>query len=293
MTDHADPGADPDAVDERVMRLERRLAREREAREQAERIAEHGMRNLWQTNRDLERRVVERTTELERSLAAATIAAEAKERFLADLSHELTTPLHAVLGLLELIDVSALQPDDLRRIDEIRGSATELSELLSDLIELASATGPSAPDDVTSRSASDWVDEVVDGQTRRAALCGQLLVPSVAGVDGPVALDWRRLSRITRAVLAHANEHGDPGTVRIDVAVRTEAVEVQVVDSGPGTSATAAATAFEPFVTHGPGSSLNVGLPIAHRLAVGAGGELSISGDEPVTTVRVVLPRAR
>ena len=64
--------------DDRVERLERRVERERRAREEAEAIAERGMRDLWLANRDLESRVAERTAELELSLQAATMAGQAR-----------------------------------------------------------------------------------------------------------------------------------------------------------------------------------------------------------------------
>ena len=60
-----------DAAD--VERLEARLERERRARRQAEVIAERGMRELWETNRDLQERVVARTHQLERQLSALSL----------------------------------------------------------------------------------------------------------------------------------------------------------------------------------------------------------------------------
>jgi signal transduction histidine kinase len=133
--------ADPDVLNEdidsaeRIARLEQRLARSRESLEQAERIAEQGMRNLWGINKELEARVAERTVDLERSLASTTSASDAKERFLAELGHELATPLHAVLGLLELIDPGGLTIADQGRVSEIRDHAVTLSGLLNGLVE--------------------------------------------------------------------------------------------------------------------------------------------------------------
>lgn len=294
MTDTADEQPpDAEALLKRIERLERRITRERDAREQAERIAERGMRDLWQVNRDLEQRVVDRTVELERSLASATMAAAAKERFLADLGHELTTPLHAVLGLLELIDCSPLDADDRHRINEVRENAAALSDLLRGLVELAGATGAPSPADITTRTASSWVDEAVDGWTRSAALRGQLLVPTVVGGDEPLALDWRRLDKIAHAAVTNANQHGNPGTIRIDVTVGPGTIEVCVTDSGPGVSEDEIATAFEPFVKHGVGSGIGVGLSIAHRLATGAGGNIEMTSDGSATAVRIVLPLDR
>lgn len=280
-------------LSERISRLEQRLARERGAREEAEHIAERGMRDLWETNRDLERRVAERTAELEQSLSSATMAAAAKERFLADLGHELTTPLHAVLGLLELIDFTTLAEDDLARIHEVQHSAATLSELLRGLIDLAGATGPPGVTDVSTGTAASWIDNAIEGWTLSAAMKGQLLVPTVVGGDEPISVDWRRLDRIMKQVVDNANQHGDSGTIEIAVNVAPETIEVNVTDSGPGISDEAVATVFEPFVKHADGGGVGIGLSIAHRLAVGGGGSLEITSDGTATRVSLTLPRGR
>ncbi len=284
------PTPDGDAG-ERLARLERRLVRERAAREEAERIAESGMRDLWHVNRDLEARVAERTAELERSLRAATMAAQAKERFLAELGHELTTPLHAVLGLLELIDPSTLGADDRERLAEVRRHSSDLSGLLRGLVELAGAEGEPSLDDVVERDASAWLDEVVESWTRPAAGRGQLLVPSVTAPSEPIRLDWRRLRRIVDAVLANVTVHAAPGSVSIDLVVEPQRVALRIEDSGPGMSEDELGTAREPFVGHGATAGVGIGLSFAHRLAVSGGGSLGLASDGSTSTiVEVSLP---
>lgn len=280
--DHAD----------RAERLERRLERERAAREEAESIAERGMRDLWQNNRTLEARVAERTAELEASLDAATVAAEAKERFLADLGHDLNTPLHAALGRLELIDTDALAEPDQVRLQDVRDSVSELAASLGGLIELAAATGAPAPGDIERVSPSEWLDGVIERWTRPAAAQGQLLVPSVNGGDESVALDWRRVRRIVDALLTNVVEHAQPGAVLLDVNADAERVSIVVTDSGPGMNAEELATAREPFVRFASGTGGGIGLAVAHRLAVSAGGSLELDG-EGLTRVSVTLPCAR
>ena len=284
-----DPGGE--AI-ERIARLERRVQREREAREQAERIAEHGMRDLWQTNRGLEERVAERTAELQRSLAAATMAAEAKERFLAELGHDLTTPLHAVLGLLELIDETVLDPADQGRVDEVQKHAMTLSELLRGLVDLAGAEGAPAPADLEVNTASAWLDALVDEWTRPAAMNGQLLVPSVAGGEREFTIDWTRLTKIVGALLSNAVRHGSPGTIDVAAVVAPHEIEVTVGDSGPGMSTEERITALEPFVRHGDGTGIGIGLSVAHRLALGASGTLELASDGERTRVTVRLPHS-
>ena len=179
--------------DEQIRRLERRVERERRARLEAEQIAERGLRDLWLANQELESRVAERTADLERSLRAARMASEAKEAFLAELGHELTTPLHAVLGLLELIERDKLAGDDRARLEQAAISARQLADLLFGLVELAGAEGAVTPAEIETVTPTVWLDQLVDAWTRRAASAGQLLVPICTAASRPVAAPWARM----------------------------------------------------------------------------------------------------
>lgn len=281
---------DESANGDRVERLERRLLRERTARLEAEQIAENGMRSLWKANRDLEQRVAARTAELERSLADARIAAAAKERFLADLGHDLSTPLHNVLGLLELVDATPLERLDRDRLDDVGAHARRLADLLQSLVDLAGADSPPALHDMVDRQANTWLDTVVDAWTRPAAQRAQLLVPSVNSVQATTTCDWGRLRRALDAVLSNVVVHASAGSVHVDMVVDDESVRIRVADNGPGLLAEIASAPSEPFVSAGPSAGSGVGLAIAERALRSAGGELVVNGAGDHTVVEVSLP---
>jgi signal transduction histidine kinase len=274
----------------RVERLERRLVRERTAREEAEQIAERGMRELWQANRELENRVAQRTAELRRSLAAVTMATEAKERFLAELGHELTTPLHAVLGILELTDPATLDPANRDRFQAIREHSTRLAALLRGLVELAGAEGAPNPEALLERRPMEWLDEATAEWTKPAAIRGQLLVPTTLGRTAPTRADWARLRRMLDAVMSNATVHADPGAVGLTLDVTSDEITLTVSDSGPGMGEAEVATVLEPFVGYGSSSGVGIGLTIADRLAEAAGGSLELTSDEAGTTITMSLP---
>jgi two-component system sensor histidine kinase EvgS len=277
--------------DQRLRRLEARVERERRAREAAEQIAELGMRDLWLANQELELRVAERTADLARSLRAARMASEAKEAFLAELGHELTTPLHAVLGLLELIDRTTLSSDDRARVEQATNSARELADLLFGLVELAGAEGALDYDEIVAQTPSAWLDEVVEAWTRRAASAGQLLVPICNAPARPVAAPWARLRQSVDLLLDNAVVHADPGPLRVELDIaRSEVIVCRVVDNGPGLDEHQLATAAEPFVRFGNRGRLGIGLAIASRLARAGGGALELHSDGTSTRAVVSLP---
>ena len=279
--------------DERILRLERRVERERRSREAAEEIAERGMRDLWLANQELEARVTERTADLEQSLRAVRMAGEAKEAFLAELGHELATPLHAVLGLLELIDRNQIADDDRARLEQVSTNARQLADLLFGLVELAGAEGAVTPDEIERVAPSAWLDELVGAWTRRAASAGQLLVPICHAPARPVAAPWSRLRQIVDLLLDNAVVHADPGTLQVDLDIdQSGAIICCVIDAGPGLDEHQLAAAPEPFVRFGEGGRLGIGLALATRLTSAAGGSLELSNDGRTTRVTVSLPRS-
>ena len=275
---------------EQIRRLERRLERERRARLQAEEIAERGLRDLWLANQELESRVAERTADLERSLRATRMASEAKEAFLADLGHELATPLHAVLGLLELIDQDELPGDDRARLEQAMISARQLADLLFGLVELAGAEGSATPDEFETTTPTVWLDRLVEPWTRRAAAAGQLLVPVCNAPTRPVTAPWARLREVVDLLLDNAVTHARPGTVRVELGIdRSGELVCAVVDSGPGLDEHQLAAATEPFVRFGERGRLGIGLALASRLARAAGGTLELTSDGASTRAAVTL----
>jgi len=81
-------------------------------------------------NRDLEKRVVERTAELEH-------ANRAKSTFLATMSHEIRTPMNGVLGMIELLSLSRLNADQRTTVEIVRDSGKSLLRIIDDILDFS------------------------------------------------------------------------------------------------------------------------------------------------------------
>ncbi|HLM58590.1 MAG TPA: response regulator [Pyrinomonadaceae bacterium] len=105
----------------------------------AEREARMGLEQL---NRELERRVEERTSELQRVNRELTEANRAKDVFLATLSHELRTPLTPVLGWVSLLKTGGALADPAtltQGLDAIERNARLQARLVDDLLDISRA----------------------------------------------------------------------------------------------------------------------------------------------------------
>ena len=92
--------------------------------------------NLRSANTDLERRVRERTVELEEAL-------NAKNQFLSRASHELRTPMNHILGFAQLLEMDSLNPEQENNVGQILTSGRHLLRLIDRIL----AISESRPDD--------------------------------------------------------------------------------------------------------------------------------------------------
>lgn len=261
---------------ERVELLQLRLQREREARRESERIAEAGLRRLWEAKNDLDRRVEERTAQLLAAQQQAQAASDAKTEFLANLGHEVHTPLQTILAALEL-SIPRSDAEHAHRQDAI-AALVELRELFDDLLDLAECEVGSIEVHPQPTDLSALTDGLVGRWQGRLAGRGLLLVPDSSGT---ATVDPVRLDRIADALLANGEKFSDPGMIGLRMAVTADgAAEVEVRDVGPGVATDQLERIFEPFVqAHGgndrPVRGAGIGLALVRGLAREMGGDAS------------------
>jgi len=254
--------------DERGERLLRRWLREREARHEAERIAEAGLRRLYEANADLDRRVSERTAELEAARALAEGADRTKSEFLANLGHEVRTPLHTILATLEL--ATPVDAADQRRLDDAILATRGLRDMFTNLLELAQFEVGAASTNLADVPLDQVVDELVEDWRSRLAAKGLLLVPECpSGQKALVTTDRDRVVQAVSALLDNAEKFADPGTVRLTVRNADGWVEVRVADDGPGVDDELLLTIVRRVAEHLGGSAVG-------RRSAGGGFEVEI-----------------
>ena len=97
-------------------------------------------RHLVDLNRDLDRKVMERTASLQRATEVAKQANKAKSEFLANMSHEFRTPMNAILGYSEMLMEEAEdvgQDDFIPDLKKINQAGTHLLALINDVLDLS------------------------------------------------------------------------------------------------------------------------------------------------------------
>jgi two-component system sensor histidine kinase MtrB len=209
---------------------------------------------------------------LERTIARLDAAQQQNRLFVADVAHELRTPVTALVVEASLLEgrLGAL-PDESRRAAELLvADVRRLRILVEDLMEI------SRFDAGAERPSSEPVDL---GRIVTGAVAARLPGAAVALPDRPLIVDSdaRRLDRILGNLLDNAREHAPGAPVEVALQATRDGPVITVADRGPGVPGDAVAHLFERFYKANrsrAGGSSGLGLAIAAEHAELMGGSL-------------------
>jgi signal transduction histidine kinase len=249
---------------------------------------------LESTNRG----VVALYAELDERATQVRAASEAKTRFLANVSHELRSPVTSIVGLTRLLRDPASDPlssDQAQQLGMIDSSAHSLLTLVNDLLDLAKAESGRL-DPVRAPVNLGVIFDTLRG-TLRAAPAHETTTLVVSEPVGIPLLhsDPVMLTQILRNLLTNGLKFTPAGEVRLDAALDDGEVVLTVSDTGIGIPEAELERIFEEFhQVRGPlQASLTgtgLGLPYARRLVHILGGSISLTSTEgqgSVFTVRL------
>lgn len=232
----------------------------------------------------------------------AEAASRAKSSFLANMSHEVRTPLNGIMGMMQVLGMTPLNPEQAKYVSMAMTSADRLARLLTDLLDLSrieSGRMPLREEEFGTGELRDSVFELffVAARDKGIALDSTLdpsLPPRLMG-------DESRLRQILFNLIGNAVKFTDEGSVRLEMTpLRFEEghvlVLISVIDTGIGIPADRLSELFQPFTQIETSytrryQGAGLGLSIVRRLVKLMGGHItldSIPGEG--TAVHVVLP---
>jgi two-component system sensor histidine kinase SenX3 len=223
--------------------------------------------------------------------------------FVANVSHELKTPVGAMSLLAEALTDAADDPDAVRRFaGRMQHESERLVRLVQDVIELSRLQGHDPLETPTLVSLDDVVADAVDRSRLTAEARGVALV--CGGARGlKVMGDSRQLVTALGNLVDNAVRYGPEGS-RVAVSVAEahgtdgHLAEISVTDEGPGIAETEKARIFERFYRVDSARSRDtggtgLGLSIVKHVAAGHGGEATVwSAEGTGSTFTLRLPVA-
>ena len=260
-------------------------------------LERENLRRELEISRDLlEKRVAERTAELEQSMLslriardAAEVASRAKSTFIANVGHELRTPMNAIIGLSMLLQRSSVDEQQKEKLGHVLVAARRLMLHLNHLIDLAALESEKLRLESQSFALGDLLRELDELFADVAQAKGLALTVSLPlELAGELVIgDPMRIKAVLADLIGNAIKFTEHGFVRCTLSGAEETpahhlLHFRVEDSGIGIDPADFHRIFQPFEQLEAGSTrrfggTGLGLNICRRLAELMGGRIVVS----------------
>lgn len=250
---------------------------------------------LRKANAGLEKRVQERTRELEEALRS-------RDEFLSIASHELKTPLTSLQLQLQLVSRRLSQDaSDSALIEDLSKSVAislrqvgSLTRLVSDLLDVSQFRHSRFELHRSEFNLSEMVEEVAERYRGEGRVSGTRILTELEP-EAEGCWDRMRLEQVLANLLTNALKYAPGSTVTIRTEVRENLVRLEVQDQGPGISEGILPTIFDRFERGEPSrnvAGLGLGLYIVKRIIEFHHGKITVTSlPETGTTFAIELPR--
>jgi signal transduction histidine kinase len=246
----------------------------------------------------LETQVATRTAELQTALDSALSASRYKSKIISMVSHEMKSPLHAVMGYsqlaIEALDNSS--PSETKQF-LLKGldSAHNLEAQINQILDYARLESGNAQTHYSNVSLRHLVNQCVD---KIAPLCehsGNTL--QINGTDMIITTDQDKLQHILMNLLSNANKFTHNGHITLDWRTQQNQLILRVSDTGCGIDDTDLEKIFQPFwqadmSLSRPAGGSGLGLAIVKLYTTLLDGEIDVTSSPAGSCFSVVIPIA-
>jgi signal transduction histidine kinase len=231
---------------------------------------------------------------IQERLAEQTQRAESAERIktnvFLNLSQEIRTPLHSMIGLLQVVSADC-RPDQRLPLNQVQGAGRRLLGTIENLIDLTGVdqhTLHPEPLDLAS-----LLRQVVEAQRTGAAERQIVLEPELPPAAPPAFGDLWATRRILDNLLTNAIKFSPPGqSVHVGLRIGSDALEAVIEDNGKGMAPDVLRRLGEPYYQAMLSEGTGTGLALSRRLADQMHAELLFDSQAGVGTIaRLRLPR--
>lgn len=244
-------------------------------------------RALKELTMSLEKKVEERTAELKIARDQALEATRLKSQFLANVSHEVRTPLNGLIGMTSLLQTMELTPEQQEYVEAMRCSGEALVAIINDILDFSKIEAGKLQLMVTDLNVRTVVNDVVSILDEHALRKG-LRISCTVDSEVPRALrgDPGRLQQVLVNLVGNAVKFTEGGGVAITVTMDEQQPEFvmlrfEVLDTGSGISPESQERLFQPFSQVDQSSTrkyggTGLGLAISKQLVELMGGQIGV-----------------
>ncbi len=202
---------------------------------------------------NLEKKVAERTLELQESRNIAQKANKAKSEFLANMSHEIRTPMNAIIHFSQLALQEEMSSQSRDYVDRVNSSSVSLLRIINDILDLSKIESGKLDIEQTTFSLSNLVKEVLDTFTISMEKKGLHLYTDLPEtLHDSLIGDPFRIQQILTNLVSNAVKFTEIGKIEITLREHTHTrkkivIEFEVTDTGIGMTEEQQNSLFQPF----------------------------------------------
>lgn len=260
-------------------------------------VLTQAMRLTFQHLANSHRQLTSKTRALSKSVLDVKVAIKAKSEFLANISHELRTPMHAILGYAE-ISMDDHESDHLENIKYIHENAKRLLTILNDLLDLSKLEASKMEFSFSNHDIVFLHQEVIKQ-------CAPLFTKKNITINSKVNtnisklyIDRERISQVFWNIMSNSIKFS-PENSKINIEVskiklqnKSDAIEICFIDEGPGIPENELACIFDPFVqsskTKSGAGGTGLGLSICKKIMLAHNGTIS-AHNNPKVGAKIIL----
>ena len=213
---------------------------------------------------------------------------EFRRAFIADVSHEIKTPLTGILGAVDMLDDGGASSEETRKplLGMISKESKRLNALVQQILDLARLERESNALDLADVDVVDLARETVESLRPRAEAAGMKIVFNPPAGSCVAKADARLLSEALSNLVENAIRHSGSPDVEVSVAASGHGVKIVVEDHGVGIPLEHASRVFERFYRVDPARAAEsggagLGLAIVRGIARLHGGDVELSPATP------------
>jgi len=216
-----------------------------------------------------------------------------RRQLLADVAHELRTPLSVIQGTVEAL-IDGLYPIDEAHLSQVLGETKVMSRLLDDLQILSTAEAGALTLHREPIEPRQLIEAAVQSFTVQASENGVRLESRVADTLPEIDVDPVRIGEVLSNLLANALRHTPAGgEIVVGAAAADDGIELSVADSGTGIEQERLPHVFDRFSRTPDSPGVGLGLAIAKTLVEAHGGRIRAESGPRGTTIAFTLPVRR
>ncbi len=265
---------------------------------------ENALRSLKSINITLDRRVSERTKDLleaNNQLASAnkrlTDLDQLKSKFVADISHELRTPISNITIYLDMLQSNTVSENKQRYLGVLQDETTRLATLIEDILDLSKIEMAGRSLDIKNFDLCEMINQIIISNKYVALEKGIEIFTEFENIKEIIEGDPIQISQAINNLVINAINYSEEGEIKVKVLRKNSNVEITVVDKGMGIAEEDKEHLFERFY-RGRNASLStipgtgLGLSITKEIIDLHKGEIRISKNTEGkgTIISILLP---